>query len=295
MEAIQNWFLSNRPYYEGVALYQQYGKDPLLQLLFLEGYSEFKREALAEALQFVLAPCCDSCEHGHVCDSDLPISDDPTPFDHTFEVVIPGTEHLENRNQFLEERNDELHGEYVDLLDQVEELEDENNELRDENDQLSDENKQLKKKAVSTPKGWPAEMDAAIQGLYDQWLPMFKERKDLQARILDVALAGEADPEKEEEAGAMAHQIVALRKECQKIYRTRDYYLEHKKLPEEAPLPNLVTDPKKHPKSLANHQRYLRDYKAKFAKATTDEERQRLAKNIALQQQYVDHYKKLLA
>lgn len=276
MEEIKAWLESNRPYDAGAKLYLQCGKDPLLRMLFQEDWSAFKQEKLAEVLQ-LLTP-------GDIAGKE------PSA------IVQPVVAQIDLKLKELSDENEYLQDENSDLLDRVDDLENDNNGLQNTNEELTEENKLLKQKAISTPKGWPPVMDATTQQLYDQWKPLFLEKKNLQARITDIALAGEQDPEKEKEAGTMAHLILDLRDACIKIYKKRDFYLANKKLPEEMTeaLPNLVTDPKKHPTSLANHQRYLRDYKAKFNKATTDADRQRLLKNIELQQRYVDHYKKML-
>lgn len=215
MQEIENWLRSNRPYEAGVKLYQRYGKDPLLQLLFAEAHSEFKEAKLTEALEALVHGAGDAPE------SDSEICD----------------------------------------------------EAKDEHDQTSAETETAPPVATGAPRGWPADMDNNVKALYDEWLPLFKERKDLQARITDVALMGEQDPEKEKEAGAMAHRILDLRDQCQAIYRKRDAYLQTGKLPA-APAAfdlEVPTDPRKQPAALANWQRYLRDYKAKLKAAPADE------------------------
>src|SRR4051812_22511180 len=101
MDEIRAWLNSNRPYETGAQLYRTYGKDPLLLRLFNDPYSAYKEKKLAEVLQ-ALAPCCESCEHGHTCESDVPAVDD--------------------RAKFLEEKNEELHDENMELQDKVDDL-----------------------------------------------------------------------------------------------------------------------------------------------------------------------------
>lgn len=113
---------------------------------------------------------------------------------------------------------------------------------------------------------WPDELDNTLAALQLQWKPLFSEMMHLSSTIYDVALAGKTDSAKEAEAGRMAHRICDLDDQCDAIYAQRDFYREHKKLPEEKKPIELVVDPKKIPLAMANATRYVRDYKNKLRK-----------------------------
>lgn len=115
-------------------------------------------------------------------------------------------------------------------------------------------------------KRWPKERDTTLEALHQQWRIKFLEMTSLQSRIYDVALAGQTDSAKKQEAGQMAHRILDLDDECDDLYRQRDHYIKHNRLPEEPKPMDLVVDVKKIPLALANCQRYIRDYKNKLLK-----------------------------
>lgn len=57
MDDIRNWFNTGKKYADGVKLYLQHGKDPLLTRLFTaEGYSDFKMKKLTSALDEMITP-----------------------------------------------------------------------------------------------------------------------------------------------------------------------------------------------------------------------------------------------
>lgn len=161
--------------------------------------------------------------------------------------------------------------------------------------------KQPEKPAVKTdaavkekPKvftGWPAEKDEVVAALHAQWKPLFAEMMNLMARVYDVAKSGLKDEARRREACVMAHRILDLDDACTDIYEKRDYYLEHKKLPDEKGPVALVTDEKKYPLALQNHKRYLREYKAKLLKHPGDV---KIAAQIKKHQWAVAEYSRLL-
>ncbi len=238
MDAVNNWLVSGGGYSAGVALYLAHGKDALLKKLFKEEWSAFKEQKLRVAmlaLTGVLPPVADTADV-----VDVPL-------------------------KALKEELSELQYQLDEVASEKDELEESNWELEEYNAELQSEVKKLKNVAKNAPKGWPADMDATIKALHDEWMPLFMEKKNLQSRIYDVAKAGEKT-----EAGAMAHRILDLRDECRHIYKKRDHYLVHKKLPEEPKLIELPVDKNKWPITLQNYQRYVREYKKKLAAAPGD-------------------------
>lgn len=117
---------------------------------------------------------------------------------------------------------------------------------------------------------WSEQMDPTETALHNKWMPIYAEMMNISARLYDIALAGTKDASKKEEAGRMAHKILDLDDECDKIYEQRDYYLKHKKLPTEKGEIELVVDPKMIPLALQNAQRYVRQYKNKLSKKPDD-------------------------
>lgn len=263
-QIIQEWLNSTLNYDAGVQLYNQYGSDALLKLLFSEGWSEFKEKRLLAALELLATSA-------HVPDQ-------------ANDLVI---------DQLLEERN-ELAAERDELEQEREDLELERDELEEKCEELNAENQELKQQVTKAGKGWPAIMDATIQQLHDTWKPLIAEKYHLQARIYEVAKAGLTNEEKRKEACTMAHRILDLRDECRAIYKMRDHYLQHGALPTEQQPDGICQDYRKWPTKLANHQKYLRDYKAKHAKETDPEKRKQLEAHITKQEEMVTAYKKLL-
>ena len=157
--------------------------------------------------------------------------------------------------------------------------------------------KQQEKKKVAISnvgwpeKKWPEERDNTLQALYETWKPKFAEMMSLMSRLYDVALAGQTDEAKKQEAGQMAHKILDLDDECDAIYEKRDHYLQHKSLPAEQPLMELVVDPLKIPLALQNEQRYVRDYKNKLKKELGN---LKAAEQLRKHEWAVDQYKKIL-
>jgi len=149
----------------------------------------------------------------------------------------------------------------------------------------------IKREASFPERKWPKERDTTLEVLHAKWKPLFAEMMSLMSRIYDVALAGKTDAAKKQEAGAMAHRILDLDDECDDIYRQRDFYLQHKKLPEEQKPMELVVDPIKIPLALANCTRYVRDYKNKLKK---DPGNVKAAAQLANYEWAVSEYKKIL-
>lgn len=138
---------------------------------------------------------------------------------------------------------------------------------------------------------WPKEKDATLNALHEQWKPKFAEMMNLMSRIYDVALAGKTDSAQKQEAGRMAHRILDLDDECDEIYRQRDFYLLHKKLPEEPRPMELVVDPIKIPLALTNCTRYVRDYKNILIKEPGNV---KASAQLAKYEWAVSEYKKIL-
>lgn len=253
MQSILEWLNGPRNYEAGVELYKMYGADPLLKLLFAEGWSEFKQRRLVQALEHVSTTIADV----------LP------PLPKTVDAATPLLN--EQENQQLEK----------------EDLENERDDLQEENEQLQQQLKQLRK-------GWPAVMPEALKPLHDEWKVLIAEKYNLQARIYEVSKAGLTDDAKRQQACTMAHRILDLRDACRAIYVKRDHYLEHGSMPVEQKPDGIVQDPKKWPLKLANHQKYLRDYRAKFKAEGDPEKRDGILKQINKHQALVDEYKKLL-
>lgn len=110
---------------------------------------------------------------------------------------------------------------------------------------------------------WPEKMDEVVQALYHQWKPLFSEMNSLQARIYDVAKAGNHF-----ESGRMAHKILDLDDQCESIYQQREYYQKNGHLPADTKPDDkkLVVDPILMVVALKNAQRYLREHKSKLKK-----------------------------
>jgi hypothetical protein len=160
-------------------------------------------------------------------------------------------------------------------------------------------NSQLKAKATAvanatiSDRRWPppADQDEITRALYLQWKPLFAEMMNLTSRIYDIALAGQADPAKKNEACIMAHRILDLDDACDDIYRKRDHYLRHKVLPEERKPLELAVDPMKIPLAYNNALRYVRDYKNKIKKDPSNE---KFASQLKKYEWAVAEYKKIL-
>ena len=125
-------------------------------------------------------------------------------------------------------------------------------------------------KEPRTDYGWPEKRDPTEEALWLRWKPLFAEMMNLSSRIYDVALAGGMDTAMKMEAGRMAHRILDLDDQCEDIYGQRDFYIKHKRLPEEKKPMELVVDSKKVPLALLNAKRYVRDYKVKLKKNAAD-------------------------
>lgn len=114
-----------------------------------------------------------------------------------------------------------------------------------------------KSENVSNKPGWDDTDDIVLITLKNDWKKCFSEMKMLQHRLTDIAT--------KEERCAAAHRILDLDDQCDEFYAKRDYYLEHKKLPEERS-DDIVGDPVKWPVKLANARRYVREYKIRLKK-----------------------------
>ncbi|MBE2229964.1 MAG: hypothetical protein IAE96_04890 [Chitinophagaceae bacterium] len=140
-------------------------------------------------------------------------------------------------------------------------------------------------------KGWSDKRDPTEQALHINWKPLFLELMNLTARVGDIARAGKMDPLKKIEAGRMALRILDLDDQLDHIYRERDMYRKTGQLPDKRPYGEPCIDFKQMPVKLANHQRYVRDYKAKLAKQPGNTD---LAHQLQKHEWFVAHYKKEL-
>jgi hypothetical protein len=261
MDAIRNWLNSGREYHGGVQLYVQHGTNELLKKLFtVEGFSEFKQQQLEKALTNLLQQ------------SDL--SHNLQETERLFTII-------DNKAKSIVENG------IVPVIPPTKFLQADGSEFPKTEGVLD-----LQKR-----KGWRNPMDSNEQALFERWKPLHAEMLDLQARLEDVARAGQSDATKKVEAGRMALRIIALDKQCDQIYTERDHYLKTGKLMEDGyndkPL-DIPVDPVKWPLRLQNHQRYLREYKATRQKQTDPEKQQKLDENIAHQERMVAEYKKRL-
>lgn len=139
--------------------------------------------------------------------------------------------------------------------------------------------------------GWSKNMDEVEAALHARWKPLFVEMMDLCSRVGDTAQAGLKDAAKKIEAGRMALRILDLDDACDKIYEQRDEYLLSGKMPGEKKKVEICVDPMMAPKSLANAQRYVRDYKRKL---DADPANLNYAEQLKKWQGVVEEYKELL-
>lgn len=280
---IKAWLDSNRSYDAGIKLYFKYGNDPLLTLLFKETYSDFKLQKLHQVLGDMINP--------------------PAPAEKkTIIPAAPNTAVMSNEDKRLiadlAKGVDILFGKKHDIESSIDDLQDDHYTLEFQVDNLADDQSKLQKEVNKLknspkfiPRGWPKELDETLQSLYNDWLPKFNEKKNLQARIYDIALAGQKDPWQKTQAGVMAHRILDLRDEIRKIYKNRDYYLDHEKLLEEKKPIDIPEDRNKWPLTLQNWQRYVREYKSKLKKKPDNED---FKKQLAKYEWGVTELKKLL-
>lgn len=140
-------------------------------------------------------------------------------------------------------------------------------------------------------KGWNENRDPTEQALHINWKPLFLELMNLTARVGDIARAGKTDPLKKIEAGRMALRILELDDQLDRIYQERDMYRKNGQLPDKRPYGEPCIDFKQMPVKLANHQRYVREYKSKLAKQPGNTD---LAHQLQKHEWFVAHYKKEL-
>lgn len=139
---------------------------------------------------------------------------------------------------------------------------------------------------------WPEKMDPVLTALKLKWQPLFSEMISLCNRVGDMAKEGLTDSSKKDEAGRMALRILELDDLCDAIYKDRSFYQQHGALPVKEAYPvEIAVDPAKWPLRLSNHQRYIRDYKAKLAKNPSSAS---VAATLKKHEWAVDQYKKLL-
>jgi len=118
----------------------------------------------------------------------------------------------------------------------------------------------------SATHGWPAKMSKELAALKAVWLPLFKQRENLCARLYDVALLGKTDKNKEMEAGQMAHRILALQDEINGIYQDREYYIKHNCFPGKEQLFKPVVSDVKIAERRLTVRRYLTRLKNELSK-----------------------------
>jgi hypothetical protein len=104
-----------------------------------------------------------------------------------------------------------------------------------------------------------------------EWLPLFMERNHLRARLRDTA--------DEYERGRMAHRILELHDQCEKIWERRDFEL---RTGEPMPLEEKKREPVTDPKKLHRHVLNLRSYITKTKnKLKTHPENANASKRLA--------------
>lgn len=113
-------------------------------------------------------------------------------------------------------------------------------------------------KYLTTHKTWQPGTDAILNALREQWRPLYGLRSNLKARIHDVALAGNTDTVKRQEAAQMAAEIISISKQINKIYAKKSYYEQHGKLPLEPVETDGIGDAATAYLLKKNAERYLR-------------------------------------
>jgi archaellum component FlaC len=282
MDDIRQWLNSSRNYKQGVEIYLQHCKDPLLKQLFQEEHTEFKQRKLHQVMEALAKTATPAA----AVITAPPVEKKKQPG--------PVAQKIKKLEKTVERLNDEVEELEIDKYD----LEEENEKLSESVEEWRDKIDKLKKSGSPVARGWPMEMDDVVKKLYDEWLPLFVERKYLQATVYEVALAGQKDENKKKEAGAMTHRILDLRDACRSLYQKRDHYLEHKTLPQEQKLIDLPADAKRWPLTYQNYKRYLREYTAKLKKIPLSEASEKkiddIKKQIAKYQWGVAELKKLM-
>jgi predicted nucleic acid-binding Zn-ribbon protein len=254
---IKEWLAGKRDYYAGVKLYLEHGKSPLLKKAFQEGWSPFKQEKLLQAL---------SSEFKDQSSKSTVQSSKPQEV----AATTPPDAHSQELQE-LKSQTEDIADNLSSLEYTVEDIESNTASISTDVTLLRKDVQKLKEEAKTAPKGWPAEMDEYVSTLHEHWLPLFAERANLRSRIYEVALAGEKEKEKKEEACTMAHRILWLRDRINEIYAERDEYQATGKVTHEQKPLDIPADPKRWPLLLQNYQKYLRDYKAKLVKKPGNE------------------------
>lgn len=156
----------------------------------------------------------------------------------------------------------------------------------------------VKRSPFNQYKHWPPQPieDPVLLALWQQWKPLYGELKSLQHRIYDVAVQGLKDPNKALEAGQMTFRILDLDEQIEGIYAKRNFYYDHKRLPEEAPAEQQeeIVDPIKWKLVLDNYMKYVRDYKVKLKKFPGHKNADKWAMKLKEYEAGVLKYKKLL-
>jgi hypothetical protein len=110
---------------------------------------------------------------------------------------------------------------------------------------------------VATVNAWPEETDDILSALKADAMRKFKEMQHIRSQLLllpDDHTRGEA-----------AHNVLRLDDEITEIWRKRDYYKEHGRLPAEQQDP-YVTDPLRMGKRMETLRRYIRRERDHLAK-----------------------------
>lgn len=100
-------------------------------------------------------------------------------------------------------------------------------------------------------KSWTAESckDDLEKAIREDWLQQFKTMQDLRSQLMLIGT--------DQERGEVAHKILDLDEQCDKLLAKRDYYREHGALPSEEPV-ELITDPLAMVKRMTLLDRYIR-------------------------------------
>lgn len=131
---------------------------------------------------------------------------------------------------------------------------------------------------------FPPSSNKIISSLRDQWMPIYTEM-NYKRHELDKFLNQKTDAAMRRRA-KLAMEILSLEKQCMKIWRDRDHYLEFGKLPGQEKTEPVV-DPMKIVERYKNVQGYIRRYKMYLRKNPAD------AKSQALLKQYEDEFESL--
>jgi hypothetical protein len=138
---------------------------------------------------------------------------------------------------------------------------------------------------------WSENMDEVECSLFKKWKPLHSEMLDHQYCVGQLARGGLKNPVLKEKAGKMALDIIRLDQLCDEIYAQRNQYLDHGKHPEDFRPKKPCLDPLQWPTKVDNAERYIREWKLKLKKDTTNT---KAAEKIKYYEQEKEYYEKKL-